>query len=177
MGYIHVKNYRKRLKQWSVDNMGGKCRKCGYSRCIEALEFHHIDPSEKDFTPSQNTNISHERMRSELQKCIMLCAICHREYHAGIIRIEDIEPIWLNIPYKEDNAQQDNCPVCDTLKSVKFKFCSQQCSSINRGKVDWSSIDLERELSHKNMNQLSVELGVSWNAVKKRALKLGLVDS
>lgn len=33
---------------------GGKCIKCGYNRCIKALEFHHINPTQKDFTISND---------------------------------------------------------------------------------------------------------------------------
>jgi hypothetical protein len=31
---------------------GGECSICGYNKCVAALEFHHLNPSEKDFTIS-----------------------------------------------------------------------------------------------------------------------------
>lgn len=43
--YDYVKEYRKRIKQELVNYKGGKCQICGYNRCNEALEFHHLDPS------------------------------------------------------------------------------------------------------------------------------------
>lgn len=53
---------------------------CGYSKCIEALEFHHLDPTEKEFEISDRR--SWEALTAELDKCILLCANCHREYHS-----------------------------------------------------------------------------------------------
>ena len=58
---------------------------CGYDRCVEALEFHHLDSSRKDFGISgQGYTRSWRRIREELDKCVLLCANCHREVHAGL---------------------------------------------------------------------------------------------
>lgn len=76
-----VISYRKRAKLRAVEYKGGCCERCGYDRCIEALEFHHLDPNEKDFGISSQT-ISWSRIETELDKCIMLCSNCHREEHA-----------------------------------------------------------------------------------------------
>lgn len=66
-----------------------ECQLCGYSRCIEALEFHHKDSSEKDFNISQARTSRRNRsvVLSELKKCILVCANCHREIHYGIREI------------------------------------------------------------------------------------------
>ena len=67
----------------AIEYKGGKCEKCGYSRCMEALEFHHCDPTQKDFSiSSKGYTRSWDKVRSELDKCMMLCANCHREFHA-----------------------------------------------------------------------------------------------
>ena len=67
----------------AVDYKGRKCERCGYDRCFEALEFHHRDPTQKDFSiSSKGYTRSWDKVRSELEKCIMLCANCHREHHA-----------------------------------------------------------------------------------------------
>lgn len=78
--------YRKRLKQKAIEYKGGMCECCGYDRTIEALEFHHKNPKEKDFSPS-GLSISWERMKNEIDKCILVCANCHREIHCGLIKI------------------------------------------------------------------------------------------
>jgi hypothetical protein len=81
----HVNVRRKKLKILSVEHKGGCCEQCGYDKCIEALEFHHKDPSAKDFGISQNGHTrTWEVTKQELDKCIMLCANCHRELHVEI---------------------------------------------------------------------------------------------
>ena len=74
---------RQRIKQWSLDYKGRACQKCGYNRCLDALEFHHLNPLEKDFSISdRNVNSDWEAIKEELDKCILVCANCHREIHA-----------------------------------------------------------------------------------------------
>lgn len=86
-----VKKRRNKLKDLSIEYKGGKCMICGYSKCKGALEFHHLDPSEKDFGISSNGNIrSWEAIKHELDKCIMVCANCHREIHANLIDINGL---------------------------------------------------------------------------------------
>lgn len=74
----------KLIKQTCVDYKGGCCSSCGYSKCLAALDFHHLDPRQKDFTISsvKNTQLT-EDIYKELDKCVLLCANCHREVHAN----------------------------------------------------------------------------------------------
>jgi 5-methylcytosine-specific restriction endonuclease McrA len=77
---------RKLLKVKSVEYKGGECQVCGYKRCTDALEFHHLNPDEKDFGLSVSGNTrSWEKIKKELDKCILLCSNCHREVHNGLI--------------------------------------------------------------------------------------------
>lgn len=62
-----------------------KTLKC--ARCPEAdwvcLDFHHLDPAEKDEAVSKLAErVSWERLMEEVKKCIVLCANCHRKEHA-----------------------------------------------------------------------------------------------
>ena len=79
--YRHVKKRRSKLKEELVKYKGGKCQICGYDKCIEALEFHHLNNDEKDFTISSYLNLSIDKLKSEVDKCILVCANCHREIH------------------------------------------------------------------------------------------------
>lgn len=75
---------RKTQKQQAVDYLGGKCSNCGYNKCLNALEFHHLDPSTKEINPSQLMRFSSfDKLKSELDKCILLCSNCHRELHSS----------------------------------------------------------------------------------------------
>lgn len=79
-----VKKRRKKLKQLAVEYKGGACNFCGYDTCPDALDFHHINEDEKSFGLSQNgLTRSWERVKQELKKCVLVCANCHRELHAG----------------------------------------------------------------------------------------------
>ncbi len=74
---------RKKVREMAVAYKGGKCERCGYDRCIDALEFHHIDPTVKEFNiSSKGYTRSWERVKVELDKCMILCANCHRETHS-----------------------------------------------------------------------------------------------
>lgn len=77
-----VSKRRATLKAMAVEYKGGKCEICGYNKCISALEFHHLNPEEKDFGISTDGNTrSWKRIRPELDKCILVCSNCHREIH------------------------------------------------------------------------------------------------
>jgi hypothetical protein len=81
-----IKRYTVKLKM--IRYKGGKCEKCGYDKCIDALVFHHLDPSQKKLTLSLSYCRKWEDLKTELDKCVMLCANCHTEEH--YLR-EDIE--------------------------------------------------------------------------------------
>jgi len=70
---------RNRKKQKMVDYLGGECSFCGYKKCLRALEFHHTNPLEKEFCMSNFSTITWERLKKELDKCILLCSNCHME--------------------------------------------------------------------------------------------------
>ena len=81
-------NLRRRgLKKKCLDFLGGKCIICSYDKCEQALEFHHKEPSEKDFHISGAHCRSWESIKIELEKCIILCANCHRETHNKIFTV------------------------------------------------------------------------------------------
>lgn len=80
-----VAKRRKKVRILAVEYKGGQCERCGYDRCIEAFDFHHKDPTQKDFgISSYGHSRSWERVKNELDKCVMLCANCHREIHAEL---------------------------------------------------------------------------------------------
>lgn len=80
-----VQKRRRKIRELAVAYKGGSCEKCGYNRCLEALEFHHKDPSQKDFSiSSKGYTRSWQRVQQELVKCVMLCANCRRESHAEL---------------------------------------------------------------------------------------------
>lgn len=81
---FYVARRRKDLKVRAVAYMGGACRGCGYDRCVNALQFHHRVSGEKDFGISNRGHTrSWDRIKKELDKCVLVCSNCHSEIHAG----------------------------------------------------------------------------------------------
>jgi 5-methylcytosine-specific restriction endonuclease McrA len=79
---------RKKLKALAIEYKGGKCFFCGYNKCNDALDFHHIVSKEKEFGLSvKGLTRSWDKIKKELDKCILVCANCHRELHAGILQL------------------------------------------------------------------------------------------
>lgn len=63
---------------------GGKCEVCGFEYNGEnaaCFDFHHIDPSKKEYDPSTAIRLSKEKALLELDKCQLVCANCHRLIH------------------------------------------------------------------------------------------------
>jgi hypothetical protein len=72
---------KRELKKKAVEYKGGKCIKCGYNRYVGALDFHHLNPSEKDFHITSFKTYDWEKIKCELDKCELVCSNCHREIH------------------------------------------------------------------------------------------------
>ena len=83
-----VSHRRRRIKQALVAEHGGACVLCGYSRHVGALEFHHLDPSSKEFSLGHaGVTRSLAKARAEASKSALLCANCHAEVEAGIVSV------------------------------------------------------------------------------------------
>jgi hypothetical protein len=72
-------------KQKLIEYKGGKCLHCGYNKNQKALSFHHLNPKEKDFEISSKHCLSFERLKQEVDKCILLCLNCHAETHDNFV--------------------------------------------------------------------------------------------
>lgn len=76
----YQRRVRRERKTKLVEMFGGKCSKCGYSRCLQALHFHHRNKAGKSFhLSSLNYACSWDRIVSEAKKCDLVCANCHTE--------------------------------------------------------------------------------------------------
>ena len=83
-----VDSHRKRIKVRAVEYKGGKCFICGYNKCIAALEFHHINPETKTFgIAGRGFTHSWDKIKQELDTCVLLCANCHREVENGVTQL------------------------------------------------------------------------------------------
>ena len=83
-----VSKRRRKVKQLSIAYKGGKCQICGYKKYQGALDLHHLDAKTKEFgIGDKGYTRSWAKVQAELDKCILVCANCHREVHAGIVTV------------------------------------------------------------------------------------------
>ena len=75
---------RRSMKLQVIKMLGGKCSRCGYNKCIDALEFHHKNPKEKEFKLGSGNTMSWKEYKNEVSKCILLCSNCHKEIHSSL---------------------------------------------------------------------------------------------
>jgi hypothetical protein len=134
--YDHQKLRWKDRKRKAVELLGGKCCQCGYNKNLSALDFHHINPEEKEYDFGKLREKRWEDIIKELQKCVLLCSNCHREVHTpdenmissntdnNVLNYESTK--WLNPTGECPNCKQD---VYGT------KYCSVKCAKLGNRKV------------------------------------------
>lgn len=164
--------------------MGSSCTICGYSRCLSALEFHHIDEEEKEFSISNGfwKGIATADIVNEIKKCILVCANCHREIHAGVFDNIELQSLFSEKRFNE--IFQKRCLECGiSIFHLSHTFCSTRCRLTNARNKQlktriynsvWHKVDVVNLLSRHNgvMVRAAKEMGISDNAVKKRFKKI-----
>jgi predicted HNH restriction endonuclease len=78
------KRKRERIRNYKLEllkRFGEKCSVCGYNKCVAALEFHHTEKNKDVDIKKALQNLSKQKALKEAEKCIILCANCHRETH------------------------------------------------------------------------------------------------
>lgn len=82
-----VNERRFKLTVRMLEYKGNSCVLCGYSKCKQSMDFHHI--RDKKFAISGSHCRSWNEIKEELDKCVLLCRNCHGELHAGLISIPE----------------------------------------------------------------------------------------
>jgi hypothetical protein len=165
--------FNRRKKEQAISLFGAKCQKCGYNKCMGALDFHHINGKKDTEISSAIIQWKWERAKTELDKCILLCANCHREthYNADIdYTLVNLKRSWIHII----------CPVCKKEVDTKVptqKYCSPSCQHVALRKL---SRPTKEDLQKLIMDEISwVQMGKMFNvsdvSVKKWAKQYDLV--
>ncbi len=171
-----VKRWRHRTKERSVEAFGGRCCVCSYNNCINALEFHHLDPMEKDFSYGEATaNIrAWKHLVQEIRKCVLVCSNCHKEIHAGVAKIPATVQRFDEryVEYERivsKKKEYDQCPLCGNEKPIRFKTCSRKCSQTKQGHVDWSKHDVIKLVKkYKTFEEVGRRLNITGAAVRRK---------
>lgn len=179
--YSYVKRWRTEMKSALVFASGGKCSICNYSRCESGLEFHHMNPSEKDFAISAWNSLNTGSITDEVTKCILVCCRCHREIHANVISIDGmISTFDMSLFTKkyEDlkHAHSVPCDVCGSPIPKNKKYCSCECKNASRSGIVWDKQILESLMIDNKMtfNEISLKYNVSESSIKYYAIRFGL---
>lgn len=165
--YRHFRSSRQRLKEKLVEYKGGKCEICGYNKCINALEFHHLDPSEKDFGISNGNAIAFEKAKKEVDKCILVCANCHREIHFNLNaeQYANDEKLKKEI-YTEILNNRDvygNIPIKDSYKFLAYTSIMEDIAN----NVSREDIFKKYHINNRTFNRFLEENNIQYNKSKK----------
>lgn len=82
-----VAQRRRKIKQMAIDYKGGKCQVCNYNKYQGALDIHHINGNKEFGIGGKGYTRSWEKVKTELDKCVLVCANCHRELEADITQL------------------------------------------------------------------------------------------
>lgn len=143
-------------KYEAILKLGGKCSRCGYCYNIAALDFHHLDPNEKEFNLDSRrfSNTSLEKLEKEISKCALLCANCHREEHNQDLTFEIVEKLEIDKTSFFNKIEKKFCPICNNNLPKGRKYCSDIC------KV--KSVDINKE--YPSIEDINIQYDVlkSW---------------
>ena len=175
MSYQNIKDFRQRLKERATYVMGNQCACCGYNKCIQALEFHHLNPEEKDFSFGANPNRSWQDTRNELQKCILVCANCHREIHYGLIDNSLLESSFNENRAKEIDQLVDNvkahkiyyCKICGAEVWRGNEYCFECAAKARRKAERPTREELKQLIRTTPFTRIGQQFGVTDNAIRK----------
>ncbi len=88
---------RRAIKERAVLLMGARCMICFYAKHPGVLEFHHVEAATKSFgISSGGLSRSWAKIYEELQKCVLVCANCHREIEMGLIQKEAVKRLHVS---------------------------------------------------------------------------------
>lgn len=100
------------LKKDVVKQMGGKCQDCGGIFTYQLYDFHHLDPSKKEYGWTKMKMFNKAKRDKELEKCVLLCGNCHRIRHA-----ED------EYSHTKNNHKTESEEIIFNKRTGKQRFC------------------------------------------------------
>ena len=182
-----VAEHRRKIKRKAIDYSGGRCLNCEYNKCESSLNFHHIDPKEKEIDISKGNTRSWSKIKEEVDKTILVCRNCHGEIHAGlwqpyeeIKKQEEFRKNYIDKPlveYRDDQTSiirkpksESPCLICNKL--TKGKYCSRKCVQKGQEKIEWPD-NLAEMVIKSSKRKVAALLGVSDKAIAKRLIKIG----
>lgn len=168
-----VIDFVKRRKTDLISVFGGKCCLCDFDKWQSALEFHHVNPEEKEFgITTDTTTKAISKQLDELKKCILVCSNCHRGIHSGNLTIpENWEEFYNNERAAElreqVHAKKFYCKICGKEKSRSGVLCADCAHLVTRKAERPSREELKQLIREKPFLQIGLLFNVSDNAIRK----------
>lgn len=174
-----VTKIRKRRKKEVVESFGGECQICGYNKNVNALCFHHTDPTVKENNPTTIINqwkVDRSIPQLIKEKVVLLCLNCHAEVHSEDYNHDKIINNYDIIKKSCIVCEKDFYTVDNPNKQNQI-LCSAECSEVNRRKVKDrpSSEELKLLIEKYPFTRIGKMFGVSDNAVRKWAKKYDIL--
>lgn len=123
--------FRIRMKQELIAYKGGKCIVCGYEKnCPSAYDFHHRNPEEKEFAISKYGVLNRGKLKTEVDKCDLLCCRCHAELHDEENKKRRDEAISVHKLYLLKQNTERECDFCHTKfipQKRRQRYCNNDC--------------------------------------------------
>lgn len=173
-----VINHIQKRKQDLITVFNSECCLCHFNEFPQALDFHHVDPSTKEFGvgASNAATKSLDKQLEEMKKCVLLCANCHRGVHAGVLQIPENykdfynEEIAQQLREKNEiikHGQHHFCRDCGKEISRNKAYCPK-CSSFHQRVVERPDREtLKMLIRTKSFLQIGKDFGVSDNTIRK----------
>lgn len=146
---------RVKFKKKALEYRGNSCKNCGYDKNLTALEFHHLDQSQKEITPSKLHSKTWENAKTEFDKCVVLCTNCHREEHHRLDtnkKLGDAFTSILTSSFSDKiltgrNTGQRSCLTCDIVLTDENKAVGPhgaRCKSCYSKKIIENTVEAKQ---------------------------------
>lgn len=178
-----VSEYRRKRKDNLIKVCGSACNICGYQKSKSALEFHHINPEEKEYGIAANgTCHDLEKDLAEVKKCILVCANCHREIHDGFFTLSELNNFkkfdenFANELRQQKEKKKYYCLICGKEIQKNKNCLCQDC--FLKHQAEEKNYPDRAELKNLIRNYPFTKIGekyhVSDNAIRKLCKKYDL---
>jgi hypothetical protein len=194
----YIKKWINSTKEKLLKCMGDKCAVCQYDACKSALDFHHLDPSKKDFTLSTWKVKNWKKIIEEAKKCIILCARCHRELHAGYINLNNVKIVFdedlckqftenpgytKKVKWDEvdivgllkNNSVKEICVLLNISETVLYKKMRELKIQKNKENISMDKEKIQNLINDMPMVHVAKMFGITDNSLRKRCKKLGII--
>jgi hypothetical protein len=155
-----------------IELKGGCCEICGYNKNVAAFDFHHNDPTQKDYQLDMRklSNTRMIKLMEEVEKCKILCANCHREYHSPDLEMSMVKSLIKNVDDSVLEVKKFGKPKCvDCGCEINYTHIRcRTCSDEKKRKVERPSLEiLTNEIKKYSKIWCAKKYGVSITSIRR----------